>query len=303
MVIGIVIVNWNGWKDTIDCLDSLAALTLRDNEKVHIVVVDNASADGSVNKLEQYILSSKLNVKLVREAQNLGFTGGNNAGIEILLKTGADYILLLNNDTVVSPSFLSRLMASSRKTHATVVGPKIYFSAGFEFHKKYTATELGKVIWYAGGIIDWDNMYCSHRGVDEVDHGQYDKAEETPFVTGCCMLVKRKVFETVGLLDNNYFAYLEDVDFCMRAKRAGFILQYEPLAVIWHKNAQSSGKPGSDVHLYYQTRNRLMFGMNYAPFSTKAALLRESVRLLKRSPSIRQGVLDFYLHRYGRKTP
>jgi hypothetical protein len=233
--------------------------------------------------------------------ENKGFSGGNNVGIKLALESGNDYILLLNNDTLVKPDFLEELTKTAKSGNKIgIVGPKIYFAPGFEFHKeRYKKNERGSVFWYAGGEIDWENMYASHRGVDEVDIGQYDNKGKTDFVSGCCMLVKREVFEEIGCLDDQLYLYLEDLDFCLRAKEAGYKIIYEPRSEIWHKNASSSDKPGSRLHQYYQTRNRLILGMRYAPLRTKLALLRESVRLLKKGGIRRRAVLDFYFYRWG----
>ena len=181
-----------------------------------------------------------------------------------------------------------------------ILGPKIYFAPGFEFHKdRCKKEEQGKVIWYAGGKIDWKNVYCSHRGVDEVDQGQYGRQEETDFVSGCCMMIRKEVFEKIGLLDKKYFLYLEDVDFCIRAKRAGFRVVYTPKVHLWHKNAASSEKPGSKIHQYYQTRNRLYFGFRYAPLRSKLALFRESIKFILKNNIKRKACFDFYSGRFG----
>jgi GT2 family glycosyltransferase len=181
-----------------------------------------------------------------------------------------------------------------------IFGCKIYFAKGYETHKeRYQDNELGKVIWYAGGLIDWSNCYSSHRGVDEVDKGQFDRNFETDFVTGACMLIKRQVIEEVGLFDPKYFLYLEENDLCQRAKRKNYklIFLYQPTA--WHENAQATGL-GSTLHDYYLTRNRLLFGLKYAPLYTKFALLRESYRMLKSGrPWQKRGVMDFYTGNFG----
>lgn len=231
---------------------------------------------------------------------NLGFTGGNNQGIRQALKWGADAVWLLNDDVKVDRDALSELEKSVDDGDVGIVVPKIYFYPGFEFHKdRYSKKELGKVIWYAGGEIDWKNCIGKHRGVDEVDTGQFDKQMETEFATGCSMLIKKEAIEQVGLLNEKYFMYLEDLDYSLRLKRCGFKIIYQPKALIWHKNAQSSGV-GDDLHDYFFTRNRLLFGMTYAPLRTKFALIRESGRLIAGgSKWQKQGVIDFYLRRFG----
>ena len=270
----ILIINWNGKKDTIHCLSSLKRLNTK-GIKLSIIVVDNGSSDDSVE-----VIKKKFPSVIVYEAQkNLGFTGGNNVGIFLALQKGADYVWLLNNDTFVDKESLQALLGVFADEIIGIAGSKIYFAAGREYHKeKYNASELGKVLWYAGGLIDWNNMYASHRGVDEVDVAQYDNAGETSFVTGCSMFIKGVVFHAIGMFDDRYYLYLEDLDFCLRAQKAGFRTVYMPSSKIWHVNAGSSGGPGSKLHEYYLTRNRLLVGLRFAPIRTKFALLREGIR-------------------------
>ena len=185
-----------------------------------------------------------------------------------------------------------------------VVTPKIYFAKGHEYHKdKYKKEDLGKVFWYAGGYTDWDNVTSIHRGVDEVDHGQYDKIEEIQFATGCCMLLKKEVFEKVGLFDDRYFLYYEDADLNERIKRAGYKIYYVPTAILIHINAASSGGAGNSLQDYFITRNKILFGMTYAPLRTKLALIRESISLLRIGrPNQKLAIRDFYLHKFNKGT-
>lgn len=295
--VAIVIVNWNGYKDTSVCLSSLAKLR-RKNIDVETIVVDN----GSVNDSAAVIARDFPGVTLLKLDVNRGFTGGNNVGITYAMKRGADFVWLLNNDTIVDPDALSILDAFTQDD-VGIAGSKIYFAPGHEYHKtRYTEKERGRVFWYAGGLVDWANVYASHRGVDEVDQGQYDRAIETPFVTGCSMMIKRSVIDSVGLLDDAYYLYLEDLDYCLRAKRAGFRLMYQPTSVIWHVNAGSSGGAGNPIHDYYITRNRLLLGMRYASLRTKIALLREGLTFLRRSNAEkRKAVADFFFLRWGKQ--
>lgn len=232
---------------------------------------------------------------------NTGYSGGNNRGIYQALAGGAEAVLILNDDTKIDKSFISEMVKALSDKEAGLIAPKIYFYPGFEFHKdRYKPKELGKVIWYAGGMIDWDNCLGVHRGVDEIDAGQYQRKEETGFATGCAVLIKREVFEKIGLYNEEYFLYLEDLDFSVRASRAGFKIIYQPAAVVWHKNAQSGGF-GSGIHDYFFTRNRLLFGLKYASVKTKFALVRESTRVFLRGNSWkRKGVIDFYLRKFGK---
>ncbi len=295
--ITLVIVNWNGNRDTANCLASVNLLNHRDCS-LETVVVDNGSTDDSVKKLSKAFPW----VTMLSLDKNLGFTGGNNVGIQYGVKRGADYVWLLNNDTVVDPDALS-LAGAFADPKVGVAGSKIYFAAGHEYHKeRYGKKDLGRVFWYAGGIVDWDNMYASHRGVDEVDVGQYDKKEETPFVTGCSMMIRREVIETIGMLDDKYYLYLEDLDYGLRAKKAGFLSIYFPESVLWHVNAGSSGGAGNPIHDYYITRNRLLVGMRYAPLRTKIALIREAIRLISSGNSEKKkAVSDAFFGRWGKQ--
>ena len=165
----IVIVNYNGWRDTIECLKSIKKCEVGDI-KCEIIIVDNGSIDKSVERLKQ-----EKGIILLESKENTGFTGGNNLGIKYSLKNGADFILLLNNDTIVDKDFLSNLLkAADIYDKVGIFSPKIYFSPGFEFHKnKYSKAEVGNVIWSSGWVIDWDNVYATNYGVDDTDIGQY----------------------------------------------------------------------------------------------------------------------------------
>ncbi len=293
--VAIILVNWNGKKDTLACLESLTKLKTQSaswRTKLKTYVVDNGSTDNSVVAIKKNFSD----VEVIEVGENLGFAGGNNVGIRRALEWGADYIWLLNNDTVVDHNALDALLGAFVDKSVGVAGSKIYFASGHEFHKElYSKENLGHVLWYAGGLIDWQNMYASHRGVDEVDKGQNDKIAETPFITGCSMMIKKQVFEKIGLLDEKFFAYLEDLDFCLRAKQMGYKLVYKPQSILWHKNAGSSGV-GSALHEYYMTRNRLIVGMRYAPVRTKIALIREGIRFIFSGPPIRRkAILDAIL--------
>ncbi|OGH41785.1 MAG: hypothetical protein A3H79_00420 [Candidatus Levybacteria bacterium RIFCSPLOWO2_02_FULL_36_8b] len=299
----ISLLNFNGKKNTLECLGSLKNIK-RDNFRLTIMVVDNASTDGSVESIKHYVSSSKHDgIKVIENKENLGFSGGHNVTIEYMFEGGADYVLILNNDTYVQENFLEELLKVGEQDNAIgILIPKIYFAPGFEFHKdRYSKEEKGKVLWYAGGEMDWANVIGRNRGVDLVDKGQFDETEETQLATGCCMLIKKEVIDMVGMLDNKYFLYYEDADLSMRAKRKGFKIVYVPNSIIWHKNAGSAGGSGSELQDYYITRNRLIFGMKYALFRAKLALLKESFKLLLSGRYWqKRGVIDFYLGKFGR---
>lgn len=294
----IVVLHYRGKQFTRQCLLSLNRVKTN-GFFLKTVVVDNNSPEPIIDLKKEFSGNT-----LIKNKENLGFAEGNNVGIRYALKQKADYVMLLNNDTIVDPQMIVRLIkAGEVDKKIGILGPKIYFAPGFEFHKKrYKPDEQGKVIWYAGGIIDWDNILASHRGVDEVDKGQYEEQIETDFISGCAMFIKNEVFEKIGLLDKRYFLYLEDNDFCQRAKGAGFKVVYTPKAHLWHLNAGSS-EVGGPLHDYYLARNRMLFGMQYAPWRAKIALISESIRLLLGGRKWQKiGIRDFYFAVAGEAT-
>lgn len=210
--------------------------------------------------------------------ENKGYAHGVNLGLKKAIEDGFDHFAVINNDTEADRDFSKNAASSIEENKSAIIGGKIYYYPGFEFHKdRYKKTDPGKVIWYAGGKIDWNHVTVHHRGVDEVDRGQFDRFEETDFVTGCLMCFDKSVIDKVGMWDEKYFLYYEDADWCERAKRNGVKLFYDPSIIIYHKNAQSTGGAGSKLHEDYQKRNRLKFGLRYAPLRTKLHLLKEAI--------------------------
>lgn len=236
----IIILNWNGREDTVECLESCRKL---DYSPYEIVVVDNGSVDGS----ESYIRSRFPGIRFIQTGANLGYAGGNNAGIRFALAEGADCVWLLNNDTVVDPGALSALMEIAETDPAAgMVGSKIL------------SYSQPSVLLYAGGHIDLAAGDSEHIGRGCVDDGRFDLSLETGYITGCSLLVKRSVIEEVGLMNENYFLYFEETDWCVRAKRGGYKLVYAPGSVVYHKESVSVKKIKGIMH-YYLTRNRLFF--------------------------------------------
>jgi GT2 family glycosyltransferase len=298
-----IILNWNRANDTLECLDSLQKLIIN-NFKLKIIVVDNGSTDNSAKKIKKYFTDhQKTNTEylLIENENNLGFAAGNNIGINHALKENSNYVMLLNNDTIVDKNLVNTMLKYMQENPRTgLVSPKIYFAKGFEFHKKYKKSDLGKIIWYAGGRIDWNNIYGSNVGVDEIDKNQYSAATKTDFATGACVFCRAETLKKIGLFNEKYFAYFEDADLSIRASQAGWNVVYYPDTHLWHKVSQSSGI-GSELNDYFITRNRLLFGINYASLRTKLALYKESIRLLiKGRKWQKQGVKDYYLGRFGK---
>jgi GT2 family glycosyltransferase len=297
--IAIVILNWNRPELTLECLRSIENLD-RNGVDLTVIVVDNASVDDSVKKLKKINLKN-IKFELIENNDNFGFAKGNNIGIRHAMAHDVDFIVVLNNDTVLDKNILKEFIGETEKNmDAAVFSPKIYFAKGYEFHKgRYKKSDLGNVFWYAGGNIDWLNVQGLNRGVDAVDKGQFEKVQDLEFATGACMFIRASALVDHKAFDEKYFMYLEDADFSMRMRREGWKVIYVPKAKLWHKVAQSSGI-GSDLNDYFITRNRLLFGFRYAPYRTKFALFRESVRFLAGGRKWQKlGVVDFYFGRFG----
>lgn len=314
--IAIIILNWNQIDLTLACLKSVFHSRTDGKIEIEAIVIDNGSTDDSKKRLKEIqekrnlsrqrrgeikISRSKFpNLKVIFNKENLGFAGGNNVGIRYALKKGADFIFILNNDTEIKDDCILNLWQTFLEEEKIgIVSPKIYYAPGFEFHKKrYQKKDLGRVIWYAGGKIDWDNVLGRHLGVDEVDQGQYEKKEENEFATGCAFMAKRAVFEDVGLFDERFFLYLEDLDFSYRVVKVGFKLVFNPQAIVWHKNAGSSSA-GSALQTYYFTRNRLLFSQKHAPLKLKFLVYRQALEKLRQGNKIEKAaVRDFFKRRF-----
>ncbi len=234
-----VVLNWNNAPDTINCVTSLRQLKYPDCQ---VLVVDNGSQDNSVTQIRQRFPE----VPILELQENLGYAGGNNRGIEHALNQGCDYVWLLNDDVTVASGALSALMAVALdEPRAGFLGPKVYMR------------EDPQRILSAGGKFsnDW---HPEHRGMGELDEGQLDRIADVDFLSGCALLVRRRLVEEVGGLDNDFFAYCEDVEWCYRAKTAGFKLLYVPEATVWHPDTRLRDA-NSPLVTYYISRNHLLF--------------------------------------------
>ncbi len=214
-----------------------------------MIVVDNGSTDGSVDALRKQF---RAKIQIIESKQNLGFSGGNNLGIQQALRENAEWILLINNDTQVAPTFLSELekVADNYKEFG-IIGPLILY------------TNQQNTIWYLGDRIVPGTLvtYSLYRG--KVEQPTYPEVLAVDFITGCAMLVNRKVFESIGLMDTTLFMYGEDVDFCWRARRAGFKFAAAPRARMWHKVSTSAARE-KEIHRYLRTRNQNRFYRKYS---------------------------------------
>jgi len=295
----IVILNWNGWRDTVECLASLRALTY---PRYHTVVVDNASTDDS----EARVRGAAPEVTILQAGANLGYAGGNNLGIRHALACGAEYVWLLNNDTTVATDALGELVDAARGWESNqeligVVGSKIYY-----------AREPNR-LWWAGGRVDWRRGIANHVGINEDDHGQYDALTESETANGASMLIARETFERIGLFDERYFLYFEEADLSCRARNAGLQIRFAPRSHVWHSVSSSTGVRSSRF-LYHFTRSNILFVRTHrrttgllvaAPYLLKRSILNlpahEGQRALDRA---RLGVwlrawIDGLVGRYG----
>lgn len=289
--VGIVISNYNGWQDTVRCLESLQKQTCRDFE---IILLDDASTNDSVQQLQQHLTD---NTVFLPQQENTGFAAVNNVGMRRALADGCQWVLLLNNDTVAAPDFVETLL---RETPAGAVScPKMLF------------LDPPDEIWFAGGELDRATGKVKHLGGHEKDGPAYAEKKQVSFITFCCVLLPRQVIERVGFLDETLFMYCEDVDYCIRLADAGVPMWFLPDARIWHK---AGGSAGGMLSVYYITRNTLYLTCKgkspaYIRARTLPVLLTGAARyaLTKllgrkkgRSYGAFRGALDFWRGRMGR---
>ncbi len=245
--VSIIILNWNGVKDTVECLESLKKITYPNCE---VIVVDNGSEGNDVEVLQEKYGD---HIHIIENDKNYGFIEGNNLTIGWLLENSEpDYFLLLNNDTVVDKEFLTEMVkVAESDSQVGIAGSKTYF---YDDHNRL------QLAWIR---IDMRKGQAFHVGGKDFDKGQYESITEVDCVQGSCFLIKRRVIERVGLLDKDYFAYWDEEDYCLRARRAGYKVVYVPKARIWHK-VLSSSKRISGFFQYYVTRNRFLFMKKHA---------------------------------------
>lgn len=269
--VSIIIAVYNGARHIVNCLESIQKSTYQNYE---IIVVDNGSKDGSPDLIKKQFPG----LRLILNKKNLGFTGGNNQGMK---QAQGGIIFLLNDDTIIHPDLIQVLVQELESlSEIGIVGPKIYFM-----------NEKDKV-WFAGGKIDWPKSKTSHFGRDLLDNELVnDLKKEVDFITGCALMIKKEVIEKIGLLDDVFFAFYEDSDWCQKAKKAGYKVIYIPFGGVWHiKSATASTVFMSDIQGKYfrmlgrylkfsiffkwkNYRNRLIFFMRHAPFRYKILFL------------------------------
>lgn len=244
--VSIIILNWNSYEVTRDCLLSLRKLDYSNRE---LVLVDNGSVDGSGERLAREFPEARL----IKNDTNLGFTGGNNVAIRDVLARGTDYVLLLNNDTIVAPNLLSELVKiCDHRPEIGLANPKILYF------------EPADRIWYAGGEYRRGWSFAKHFGVRHKDNGKYNEVKEVSFATGCALLLRAEAVRQVGLLDEAFFFGFEDLDWCMRALRSGFKAFYVPAALVWHRDGYVTKKNlGKATKDFYHFRNSVLLARKH----------------------------------------
>jgi len=256
----VVILNWNGRDLTLRCLENLRK---SDYPDIISVLVDNGSSDGSV----EAVVKAFPEMGIVQNSTNLGWAAGSNQGIAWGLDRGADYVLLLNNDAWGEPSTISNLVSAASAFHdEAVIIPKIYLGSD--------ATRF----WFARGRVNlWTGVF-SNPAYNVVDDGRFDSSPEVEYASGCCILIPRGIVERVGGFDASFFSYVEDVEWSIRCRRAGFHIVLSPTAKLWH-DVSVTGKKRPAMMRYFLTRNHLWTLRRYArPWQLWSALLLLPVR-------------------------
>jgi GT2 family glycosyltransferase len=288
-----IILNNNRRDDTLACLASLAQGVYKNHS---MIVLDNGSSDGSV----EAIGASFSAVEIIELTENLGYAGNNNVGLEAILSRPVDWVFVLNDDTIVDSDCITRLIEVGESDEQIgIVGPMVYHH------------DEPNVIQSAGGKLGryWESW---HIGQNEPDQGQFVQPHPVDWISGCAILLRRAVIEEVGLLDERFFCYWEEIDWCLRASKAGWHIMHVPQAKLWHKGVQRDYRPKPWV-TYYSTRNHfLLLAKHRAPLvawlitwgQTLRTLISWTIKPKWRSMNGHRnamwwGMLDFLRNRLG----
>lgn len=289
--VSIIVLNWNGLKDTIECLESLKKITYPNYE---VIVVDNGSKGNDADVLEEKYGDY---IELIRNRENLGFTGGNNVAMRTVVERGINYVLILNNDVVVEKNFLEPLIEDIlRDENIGVIGPANYYYY-----------EPQKILHSGGKINYWKGK--------AVGLNLLESSKELNSLAGCCLLIRKEVIDQIGYFYEPYFLNFEEVDYCLRAKKAGFKISYEPKSKVWHKTQATLDKiPAAQCYYFY--RNKFLFIKRNAPFYIKYPfyfyyslyLIFKFIEKLIRGDrltafSIRDALIDFWQGNFGEGNP
>jgi len=251
-----VVLNWNNPTDTLECVKSLKRSTYSNFETL---IVDNGSSDNSVARFREAFPE----VRILETGQNLGYAGGNNIGIEYALSRGAAYVFLLNNDVTVAPETLSRLVQEAEQhPEAAATGPLVFWRA-----------EPTR-IYAAYGRVDYSEAIVKLKGRNADSHRQFFDTMTVDWVLGCAILLRRDAVEDVGTFDEQFFAYHDEVDWCMRARKKGYTILLVPAARVWHVGQSSTGGER------YASAKRYFVGRNSVLFAKKHAAVRQWVKFV-----------------------
>ena len=220
--VNLFVLNWNGRDLTLDCLSSLEKITY---PNVKVYVIDNGSSDNSVTAIRNQFPD----YEIIELPENYGFARGNNAGFE-LVKQKADYTIFLNNDTIVDPNFVEPLI-NAMESNSTVKQstPKIFYADNLDY------------IWFGGGKVSLWAGWIRHLGIRQKDSMQFSFDRNVDYATGCCVCMRTVDFESIGMFDESFLMYGEDVDLSLRFRKQGGQILFVPESKIWHKVSSSIG--------------------------------------------------------------
>ena len=286
--IAVILVNYNGLDDSLECIESIQRSDC--SSEVTVIFVDNASKVDEASAIKDRFDD----VVAIRNTENRGFSAGNNIGIKYALSANFEYIMLLNNDTIIEQQMITKLKVQCEKEVVTV--PKMLY---------YTEPEK---IWYGGGEINRWTGNAKHKRMNQVNESSEE--EFVTFATGCCMMFHSETLKKVGFLDESYFMYCEDIEYCIRLMKNEIKIKYIPSAKLWHKVSSSTGGERSPFNTYYITRNRLNYVKKYKnefhrtayPFSLLSRYIRlwmESDNNVKKA--FERGIADHKNGKVGKK--
>lgn len=279
--VAIVVLAWNHREDTEACLASLALL---DYPALSLILVDNGSTDDTIGVVRARFPS----VRVIENGANLGFAEGNNVGIRSAMEAGADFVLLLNNDTLVDPGLVGELVAAWKTR------PDIGFLGARIFYADDPAR-----LWMGAAI--WDPAVCqfSYLGANAIGSELSKEMIETSYACGCALFFDRQLVERIGLMDPRFFCYFEEADWCWRAAKAGLRNYYVPAARLWHKVSAASGGSESPMRHYYRTRNLLLWAKRNLTWKQRCKVTGRVIWSGLSSVSWRERGLYWTLRRWG----
>jgi GT2 family glycosyltransferase len=261
-LVAVVILNWNGGDDTLQCLASVSGIDYRN---LSIIVVDNGSTDGSVAAVR----ARYREIDIIENCRNLGYAGGNNVGIRRALENDADFLLILNNDTRVAPDLIDRFVDSARR----------YPDAGI-FSARVMYWDRPDTVWFDGARwndskarMEWPGQGLPEAGLPAQEH-------ESDYASGAAMFLRAEVIKQIGCLDEKYYLVWEEADWCFRARQASWKCMVVPSAKVWHKIGVSFGSEASPLRTYFSIRNQLLWSERHASLSARFRIWLRMVRRL-----------------------